>query len=158
VKVIILIVSLLLSGCASSYYVEDYNSQDDYYSYINRKTFNEEVALEVLNGKIIKGNRLFINKDVSSIYLADSTRFEVKTDSVHQVILVKHGGGLFYGLLIGLGTGYLAGKILYSSNPEAGLSQLFIVALGTVVGGGIGYLVGDNIKFELNKKEKLKVE
>ncbi len=138
--------------------MEYYNSQEEYYSYINRKTFNEEVILELLSGRTIEGDRLSTNKVVSPIYLADSTRFEVKTDSVHQIILVKHSGGFFYGLLIGLGAGYLTGKILCSTNPETGLSQLFMATFGTVIGGGIGYLIGDNIKFVLNKKVQLKIE
>ena len=55
-QIIILILLLLLSGCASSCYTEDYNSKEEYYSYINTKTDNEEVILELINKKTIEGD------------------------------------------------------------------------------------------------------
>lgn len=165
-SIAVLIFSIALIGCSSSYIVSSTPHDDELsFSKLNAETKNKSATIVFQDDSKLDCQEVLSALDSTS-WLEPTTgaRAAVPTFKIKKIFFKNRivgtldGGGI--GLLAGGGVGFLIGSVLESPNSEW---KGFVTLYFSVIGGGVGLLVGTvsgvikghtyEYKFE-NKSEK----
>lgn len=140
---VILMSSLLISGCTYNITKGDYEDDQKFYEKVNKVCEDkDELSIATKNNRSYKGKKLLIANDTTSfINLGFNYLEKVNTNDISQIEFMGTGASGIQGFLIGGVAGGLVANVL--SNPaigEAGNWKIIPISIGIVVGGFIGII------------------
>ena len=142
----ILISSLLISGCAHNLSKYGNEPQVDFYYRVTKLCENNnDLTIEVLDGKKYKGKELRMTSDSTSFKeLETNALIVLKTQEVNTISFTQIGRGIFegflYGSLIGGVTG-LAPQLIFGGQGTP-KGDIYLVLYTAITGAVIGSIYG----------------
>lgn len=140
---VILMSSLLISGCAYNITKGDYEDDQKFYEKVNKVCEDkDELLIVTKTNKSYMAKKLVIAIDSTSFFNLGFNYLEkVKTNDISQIEFKGTGASGIQGFLFGGLAGGLVANVL--SNPaigEAGNWKIVPISIGIVVGGFIGII------------------
>lgn len=141
VALILVLSSLLISGCSYNISKEKYEEKERYCTRINKILEKNECTIYTTDRKTYIGREIKVMADSTSFYDVSKTSQQVlPTNHITEIRFKGTGSSVFEGFLFGGIAGGILGNII--SNPSSpGLEKAISILGGIGIGGIIGILV-----------------
>lgn len=142
-----IIFSILLVNC-SSYVQRTYQSQEEYFSIVNKELENKSVLVHLLNNVNEVGNFIKINSN--SVFIINTDTLEINTNNVHSISYKMASPDWFVGALAGFSAGTTAFLISGATIDFGGGGKypymVYAIPACTFIGSILGGVESDNYK------------
>jgi len=152
---LLIVLSLLLTGCSSIYSIKDFPSKDKFYQKFNSSVGYKDIDITLTNdsqrtifgGGTLKQDTLYTLTDIFPVESIKNINFRTKGG----------GGSVPVGILSGIIIGGIAAALIVKSikkggdwGPDYDVVYLIYMAPAAIIGGVIGYFIGWNTTYQFN--------